>query len=404
MRDAAPRPLALLALLGASLMLWGCFEEPVVERLHLRFLPAAVEVTARVVIQDRPYSNDSLARRLEQVERSLLSGQDPWSGRFEALRPERESFRWEKERGRLARAERRALGTEPGRLEDFFGDTAVLARYETGELPAGDRRLDGTGLDAAVSEAGPTDLAWASFALYPGPGNRADRQQTRRVNEVLEGWGDLASRYLHAAEDLYRYLERHPERAEACLLALYGDLLEDPVEPEISAREAELVEAVAEGVTELSGVLDPDEDEGYSLDELSRLVYDPFPARITVEVPGEMLEVEGFDIPADQEGIIGEGSRVLKVPGLSLWSSWLALEGVWVFPDPAASFYYLALQDDPDAAFPDLLAAERRAEPAPSPAEVQDAVEDLLRPEPAYRVVWVERRGAAEAAEDEPAG
>lgn len=393
MRGASPSPWAVLGLLGASLLLWGCFEEPVVERLHLRFLPGAVEVTARVEIHQPALSSGSLERRLERVERVLTDGEDPWAQRFAQLRPERESFRWEKVKGRLARAERQALAGEPGRLEEFFADTAILARYDTGPLSPGDRRSPTEGL-----------RSWASLELYPGPSNRADRGQTRRVAEAVEGWGELASRYLHAAEDLYRYLELHPDREAAVLTALYGGLLEETEEREISAEEEELVDPVAEGIGELGRVLELESDQDHSLDELSRLVYDPFPARITVEVPGPILEVEGFDIPADQEGIIGEGSRVLKVPGLSLWSSWLALEGVWVFPDPAASFYYLALQDDPDAAFPTLLAAERRAEPAPSPAEVQDAVEDLLRPEPAYRVVWAERRVAAEATEDEPAG
>lgn len=365
-------------LLAGCLLLWGCFEEPVVERLHLRFLPGAVEVTASLEIHESPYGSEPLARRLRQLERSVLSGDDPWSRRFQHLDPERESFRWDKEGGQLVRAERRAIGEQPRRLERFFGDTAVLAQYDRGSF------------EAAGVEAGG---GWASFGLYPGPSSRADRQQTRKVTETLEEWSALAARHLEATEALYRYLDRYPERAAPCLTTLYIDLLEDIEEPQISAEEEEMVEQVGEAIGELSEILELDRDEGYSLNELSRLVYDPFPARITVEVPGEVLEVEGFEVTSDGAAV-GDVPRRLSIPGLGLWESWLALEGEWVFPDPAASFYYLAFQEDPDAAFPTLLAAERWVESAPGAAEVRAALEDLLRPEPAYRVVWAEPLGA----------
>jgi len=376
-------------LVAACLLLWACFEEPVVERLHLRFLPGAVEVTASLEIHDSPYGSEPLTRRLRQLERSVLSGDDPWSQRFQHLDPERESFRWEKEEGQLVRAEHRAMSERPRRLERFFGDTAVLAQYERGSFEA-------TGVEARGG--------WASFGLYPGPSSRADRQQTRKVAETLEQWSALAARHLEATEGLYRYLERYPERAAPCLTALYIDLLEDTEEPEISREEEERVEEVAKAIGELSEILELDRDEGYSLNELSRLVHDPFPARITVEVPGEILEVEGFEVLSDAGETPGSEPRRLSIPGLGLWESWLALEGVWVFPDPAASFYYLALQEDPDAAFPALLAAERWVEPAPRVGEVRSELEDLLRPEPAYRVVWRERRPGTEGeAPPEPA-
>jgi len=372
--------LAILPALLLPLVLWGCFEEPILERLRLRFLPSGeVEVTASVEIHDPPAGSESVTRRIRQIERLVETGEDPWSPRFRELDPGRETFRWEKREGQLIGAERVAWSEDPSRLTRFFGDTAVLAEYRREQAAEG---LEG----------------WASLALYPGPSHRANRRQAARVADLLESWTEDLAPYLEAAVDLYRYLENHPERATACLTAFYGDLLEEVEEPELTPDEEELVTALSNTIDGATAVLELDRDEGYSLNELSHLVYDPFPARVTVEVPGRVLEVEGFEPVTPSGSPAGPGSEggptELTIPGLGFWEAWLALEGVWIFPDPAVSAYYLTLREDPDAVFPELLAAERRVEPAPTPQEIRDAVESLLRPEPAYRVLWAETSDA----------
>lgn len=338
-----------------------------------------MEVTASVEIHSPPAGSASVTRRIRQMERLVETGEDPWSSRFRELDPRREVFRWEKREGQLLRAERVAWSGDPARLMRFFGDTAVLAEYRREEAVEG---LPG----------------WSSLGLYPGPSHRANRRQAARVEDLLESWTEDLAPYLETATDLYRYLEAHPERATACLTAFYGDLLEETEEPELTPEEEGLVTALSNTIDGATAVLELDRDEGYSLNELSHLVYDPFPARVTVEVPGRVLEVEGFERvppPGSPAGAASdEGPSVLTVPGLGFWEAWLALEGVWVFPDPAVSAYYLTLREDPDAVFPDLLAAERRVEPAPTAQEIRSEVESLLRPEPAYRVVWAETSGA----------
>ena len=366
---------SLPATLLLPLVLSGCFEEPILERLRLRFLPdGGVEVTAAVEIRDPVAGSESVTRRIRQIERLVETAEDPWTPRFRELDPRREVFRWEKHDGQLVRAERLAWSEDPARLARFFADTAVLAEYRREEAVEG---LPG----------------WASLGLYPGPGHRANRRQARRVEEVLESWTDDLAPYLEAATNLYRYLELHPGRATACLTAFYGDLLEEAGEPELTVEEEELLTALSDTINGATAVLDLDRDEGYSLNELSHLVYDPFPARVAVEVPGRVLEVEGFERVAPSDSPAGPasdgGPTELTIPGLGFWEAWLALEGVWIFPDPAVSGYYLTLREDPDAVFPELLAAERRVEPAPTAQEIRDAVESLLRPEPAYRVVWM---------------
>jgi len=374
-------PLLVAPLLVAPLLLCACFEEPVVERLHLRFRPdTSVEVTARVEIRALPEADDdtSFGRRIRQLERQVLAGEDPWSRRFQQLAPQRESFQWEKVEGRLAGARWTAETDTPGRLAGFFGDTAVQVEVEYEEV--------------TVAEAGREGLARGTLALYPGPSDRADRREQRLVADAFESWTEVLASYLDAAEALYHHLEGRPERARPVLTALYGELLEDVEELELSAKEEELVATLREERDEVIEVLSLDRDEGYSLNELSHRVYDPFPARVTVEVPGEILEVEGFTRAADDSGTgaAKEGSsEELSMPGLGLWEAWMALEGVWIFPDPAVSTYYLAQEEDPDAAFPQLLDAQRTVQPAPLAAEILTELEELLKPEPVYRVTWV---------------
>lgn len=386
---SGPSKLALL--LAASVLLWGCFEEPVVERLDLRFRQdASVEVRARVDIRTRPEESDdsSFGRRIRQLERQVLAGEDPWSQRFQQLDPERQSFLWEKEEGRLVGAQWTAETDAANRLSRFFADTNVEVEVGFEEVSAAE-----IGLETAAEAS----LARGWLALYPGPSNRADRREQRLVADALESWTEVLAAYLEAAEDLYRYLEARPERSRPVLTALYGGLLEEAEEPSLSSDEEERVEALQKELDEVVQVLTLDPDEGYSYNELSHRVYDPFPARVTVEVPGQVLEVEGFARDAmgsgdpgslDQAGSRGEPGT-LTVPGLGFWEAWRALEGVWIFPDPAVSTYLLAQEEDPDAAFPLLLEAERTVQPAPLAGEIRQALENLLRPEPIYRVTWI---------------
>lgn len=354
-----------LPVLALALLLSGCFEEPVVERLTLRFGAGGgvtVEVETRLSVEELRKSDpsSSLGRRLRETERALLAGDDDWSRRFAALSPERESYRWEKEDGLLARAERQAQIADPSRLERLFADTPVLAIYSAEE-------------------------GRAELGLYPGgPGGRANRRELRRMEEGLEAWSETLAAYLEAAEELYRSLERSPERARPVFTALFGDLL-DGEEPELSDEEEVQVAVLEEAMQAVLGVLVVEGGEAHTLNELSHLVYDPFPAALTVEVPGEILEVEGF--------VADEGESVLKVPGLGLWAALAALEGWWLAPDPALAYARLIQDSDEEirAGVAAFAAAPRHVEPAPDPTEVRAVLDELLRPQPSYRVVW--RRG-----------
>ncbi len=350
----------LLCLVFAS-----CFEPPVREALHLRFLPDGIVVaTSRVEISaGEGTKNPALARRLDETRRSLLEGSDAWGARFAVTNPVAERFGWEKQLGNLQLATRSAVIAEPEGLEALFGDTAVGATY----------RID-------------ADRGLAELTLSPGLSARATRRQREEMRETLEIWSAALAEYLEAAGDLYAHLERQPERARTCFGLLFDEVvdekelqrLDEPTDDEVAIL-ARLDEAMRH-VTEV--LLVPERAE-YSPDEVSHLVYDPFPARLTVKLPGPPLEVEGFQV--------GRGDT-LSVAGLGLWESLRSLEGRWLSPDPVLFYVASARRGEGTKINLDSFVEKpRRAAPThylPSAEEVRAAIEERLRPAPLYRVSW----------------
>src|SRR5262249_21180136 len=124
---------------------------------------------------------------------------------------------------------------------------------------------------------------------------------------------------------LYAYLDAHPERSHDLLGTLFRDVLSEDEKPgELSAEEKRLVERVDARMSRVLEVLGTPEGEAYSLDEGSHLGYDPFPARLTVRLPADAREVEGFE---------RQRPDTLTVQGLGLWDALLSLEGRWLAPD-----------------------------------------------------------------------
>lgn len=364
-------PLRLAATAAAALLVAGCFDPPVREDLEIRFLPhGAYVVRSRVEITEMgETANAALRRRLEALRRDLAAGDDPWSLRFGALAPALERFGWEKRLGSIYEVERSAVLAEPEQLASFFADTALAVGYEV---------RDGVG----------------ELAIVPGPAGQASRRQRREMEEALDAWSAHIAAYLEAAGALYAHLDRRPERARACLGALLADLLTDQERSalgELEGDEQELVERLEKAMEQVFAVLLVAPGDELSVDELAHLVYDPFPARLTVRLPVAPQEVEGFEPAA-------EGA--LAVPGLGLWPALSALEGRWLEPDPA--LLYVALRGRGEEAALDLdalLARRRHAAPVPTAGEVRLAIEERLQPASLYRATWEVTPG-----EDEPAG
>jgi len=357
------RPARLLVLSGLILLLSACFETPIDESIQLRFLSnGGVVVTSTVALMDetRSETNPALSRRLSEARQELFEGSDPWSRRFASVQPVTERSSWEKILGVVRKSVHSAVLAEPKDFAALFGDTSLIVSYEIKE--------DGV----------------AELVIAPGIPGAATQSQRRQVERALDAWTESIARYLSTGGELYQYLDGHPERARACLGALFADQLSDGDReklPALTAEEKELDDRVQAAMQEVWSVLTIPDGEDHTPDELSHLVYDPFPGRLTVRLPGAPLEApEGFT--AGRDG-------ALSAEGPGLWQALRSLEGRWLSPDPLL-LYMEHVRRNPDEPFNlnALLRQERRAEPAPDAKEVRLAVEERLRPEPVYRVLW----------------
>ena len=349
----------LAAALGV-LLLAGCFEEPVDRRLTLCFAARdgmLVSVVTTFAPAGSVEDNPALRRRLADERRALEEGRDEWRPRFAALGAPVARLVLEEEDGEVVLAERRALA-DPNRLGAYFADTGVAASFTVREEEA-------------------------ELQLVPGPSARATRDQRERVAAALADWSQAIADYLAAAARLWRYLDERPERARPCLAVLMSSVISDETRAqagETTDDEKALVKVVEDARDAVFTVLTVPEGEAETLDGLSRLVYDPFPARVTVALPGVALEVDGFTA---RDG-------VLEVGGLGLWAALERLEGRWLAPDPA--LVTLRSMRGPSRETFDLeafLATPRRAaEPPPDALAVRRVIEEGLRPAPVYRAVW----------------
>jgi len=348
---------------GLALLASACFETPVDESVQLRFLPnGSVVVTSTVAVMDETPSetNPALSRRLSEARQALIEGSDAWSRRFAGVQPVTERSSWEKILGVLRKSIHSAVLAEPKDFTALFGDTSLIVSYEIKE--------DGV----------------AELVISPGPPGAATQSQRREVERTLDAWSESVARYLVTGGELYRYLDEHPERARACLGALFADQLSETDRgklPALTAEEKESSDRLQATMQEVWGVLTIPDGEDHTPDELSHLVDDPFPGRLTVRLPGAPLEApEGFTVGKD---------GVLSVEGPGLWQALRALEGRWLSPDPLL-LYMEHVRRSPDDPFDlsALLRQKRRAEAAPGAKEVRSAIEERLRPAPVYRVLW----------------
>jgi hypothetical protein len=300
-------------------------------------------------------------QRLESEARSLEEGTDPWSARLRRVEPERQRDVVDRERGGLRRVVRHAQLRAAEDLREFFKDTGVGVAFASG----GD---------------------WSELTLTPGRPSRATAAQRQRVDAELAAFSGNVASYAAATKRLYAYLDTHPDRARVCL----GEVLSVKPEGEtLTGDESALVGELNDAVNALGAILDTEPGEPFTLDEMSRLVYDPFPAPMFLTVTGAIVEREGFP---------GELAAPLRIPEFSIWSAFERLEGRWFSPDPALAMWRddLAKTGKPFdlEAF---LAKPRRADVAPTASEVRQAIDNQLRPAPVYRVRY------APAAQDEAA-
>lgn len=339
------------------LPLTACFEEPILEHLHLTIRgdgAVIATVVQEVASSERGQDNQELADRLEESRETLAQNLDPWSQRFANLDPLAEHQSVERIDGELRRSIR----------------SAVLASFD--EVV---RLVEADGLTGNLVDAGGV----AELNLFPTGGSRATYFQRQDADRRMREWSAQLADYFNAAVDLYTYLDRQPERAVPCLAHIFdkheGMGVTGPLEP----IEEELVVRVKESMEEVSFALVVPDGEAFSLNELARLVYDPFPARLTVAVEANVLSATGF--------VTGTG--FFERPAIDFWNALRSLEGRWISPDLVTAAAAPAPDDqqpDPDVLF--LASQLRRYSDPPTSGEVESAILAEMVPEELLQLRW----------------
>jgi hypothetical protein len=338
----------LIALLCLPLI--ACFEDPVQEHLHVTIRAdrtVVVTVVQEVASSNRGSDNPELADRLDESRDSIAHGYDRWSQRFSNLHP---------------LAEHQSLETVEGEVRRSVR-SAVFASFE--EVVS---LIEADGLTGSLTESNRS----TELQLLPTGGSRATYLQRQEAERLLEEWSRHLADYFAATSELYSYLDRQPERTVPCLAHVF-DIHEGlgatgPLTP----TEENLVDRTKETMEEVAMALLVDDDEAFSLNELSRLVYDPFPARLTVAVQQEVVDSIGFV----------HGSDHFERPAVDVWNALRSLEGRWIAPDLVTAAAAPApdhLQPEPD--IPSLSSQRRFYSTPPTSAEVESAILAALVPE-----------------------
>lgn len=314
----------------ALLLLAACARPPVRDEVTVQFFEEGSEIAVTAVTS---FDHGSMSRRVEAARTAALAGLDPWSVRFARLSPQSEEVTFTKHRGELERVTR-SIRIPADDLQRIFSDTSVTVSL-----------IDGEG--------------WRELTFYPGSSSRASREQTAHFESQLNTWSNDVARYFTAIDHLYDYLDENPHRAKFVFAALVNEqdaaVLED---------EEPLVTAVVAAMETIAERMDAAETESMSFAEEADLIYNPFPARLTVRVPRE---------------------KDLVIEPVDLFKAIAALEGKWVTPDPLAA---LLKEESPTAE--QLAALPRQSRTVINGGEIAGAIREQLAQPRSYSIRWAE--------------
>jgi hypothetical protein len=352
-----------LAIVALCLPLLGCYEEPVRDHLHIVFSPGpALVITAVRDIASPATASDNPAveDRMDDARTDLESGWDRWSRSFSELG---------------AIADRSTIVRHDARARRGIHSALVVSFRPV------ERLLGNEGLGAFYDEAG----GIRTLELHPTGGGQATRQQRDTLEDDVALWAKSVADYLAAATALYEYLDVAPDRAALC----FGYIFDEDQERlgPLNDEEAGLVSGVVETMERVADALLIDNNQAYSLNELSRLVHDTFQGRLTIAIDGPILEIEGF----------ADHSTYLERPPVDLWRGLEVLAEKWLQPDIVTSLVRPGpdeIQPDPDPL--SFTSQPRTWAPAPDASIVESELRAQLQPEEVYVVRWQTRPAPAD--------
>ncbi len=341
------RKLAAALLLVAA----GCAKFPVSDEVKIEFRSdtKSVLVTADTTFELKP-SNDETRARIENARSAAQSGTDPWSLRFSRLTPELERVTWQKDHGVLERVTHFASIPDDD-LQRLFADTNVTVDVISGD-------------------------GWRELRFYPGTSSRATREQQRRFASQLTTWSGAVTRYFTAIDHLYTRMNENPGRARYLFAAILHEKREDGSDPVVTEEEQPFVDDVEEAMDDIAKRMDEQEGRASTFAEEADLVFNPFPAHISVSVPGDVLSTEGFG---------SQTNGTFLIEPVDLVASIAALEGKWITPDPLAA---LLREEIPTSE--ELAKMPRRSRTLVPAGSVAEAIREQLARPKAYAVRWRE--------------
>jgi hypothetical protein len=302
-----------------------------------------VRVTAQTTFNASDIKSEARMRIVEAARFAALSGNDPWAARFGRVTAEDEEVAFQKHRGELDRMTR-SVRIPQVQLQQVFSDTNITVSI-----------LNGPG--------------WSELSFIPGGSIRATREQRKHFDESLDSWSNAVARYFTAVDHLYTYLDLNPHRATDLFAAVLGK--SDPAL--LTDEERPFVEGVTGAMEEIATRMDHEQEGGATtFGEEADLVYNAFPARITVRVPGDVISTDGF-------------GKELVIEPIDLLKIITSLEGKWISPDPLA---VLLREDDPQV--DGLARAPRMSTKMVHGKDVADAIREQLARPKNYVVRWRE--------------
>jgi len=337
------------------LPLVACYEEPVRDHLHIAFAPGpAIVVTAlrEIATPSSAGNNQAVEDRLDEARSDLAGGWDRWSRSFAELDAIADRGTIVRHEGRISRGIHSALIGSFRPVERLLSDQGLGAFYEEA---SGQRTLE----------------------IFPTGAGQATRQQREEFDRTLVEWSESVANYLEHATALYAYLDRAPHRAVPCFAHVFDVHSEGsgPLIPE----EENLITALKEPMERVADALLIDTGNAYSLNELSRLVFDPFQGRLTVAIDGAVLEMEGF---LDRESFF-------ERPPVDLWRALENAAGEWLSPDLVTAMVVpgpVNAQPEPDPIT--FATLPRRWSRSPDVRTVESELRARLQPEEIHRIRW----------------
>lgn len=374
------RSLAFVSTFVLAVLLGGCFEPPVAERLLLELLSDGAARATLMIDLGRAEDFESLAvrKRIATAERELAAGTDPWLARFEGLTQGTDGTSFQRARGALREFRRWAELNDPAAFSELFAGDPVDFQYSrNGDM--------------------------AALEISPSGASRAMRKERERVQREVGEWSADFAAYLARVFELERLLADQPEKRRSCWQRVFGvksdggdegdndrDQKALAPEAELAPEEVALAKAVGDSLAVLLGAFEIDAREGYSFDERVRKVFHPLSAQLLVTLPAPASEVEGFDAPSAEEQA-EEEEFAYAFPERSLLATLDSLEARWLVVGPARALLdHLRTNPDGEMDIERFVSGPVLQESAtpPGPTDVSDPLLELLRPEGAYRLVW----------------